>query len=58
MLLANGEKWSYQRRFTVTALRSFGVGKTVFADKIAEESKALADEFSLKKGNHSVLIFS
>ncbi len=40
--MASGESWKEQRRFTLTALRSFGVGKKSFEDKISEEAQYLA----------------
>ncbi|XP_022095813.1 cytochrome P450 2J6-like [Acanthaster planci] len=43
---ASGEKWTDLRRFSLTVLRSFGVGKTSFEEKIGEEAEALMKEMS------------
>ncbi|XP_022095856.1 cytochrome P450 2J6-like [Acanthaster planci] len=43
---ASGERWIELRRFCLTVLRSFGVGKTSFEEKIGEEAEALMKEMS------------
>ncbi|XP_072045010.1 cytochrome P450 2J4-like [Amphiura filiformis] len=47
---ASGETWKEQRRFTLTTLRSFGVGKRSFEENISEEVDALAKEISNLNG--------
>ncbi|XP_033627382.1 cytochrome P450 2U1-like [Asterias rubens] len=41
---ASGERWVELRRFCLTVLRSFGVGRSSFEDQIGTEAKALMDE--------------
>ncbi|XP_072024663.1 cytochrome P450 2J4-like [Amphiura filiformis] len=41
---ASGESWKQQRRFALSTLRGFGVGKRSFEEQISEETKALLDE--------------
>ncbi|XP_072048699.1 cytochrome P450 2J4-like [Amphiura filiformis] len=41
---SSGEAWKQQRRFTLTSLRSFGVGKRSFENCIAEEAEYLTKE--------------
>ncbi|XP_072051373.1 cytochrome P450 2J4-like [Amphiura filiformis] len=50
LVQASGEPWKHQRRFTLTTLRSFGVGKRNFEENIAEEVKHLSQEISLLEG--------
>ncbi|XP_022095727.1 cytochrome P450 2J6-like [Acanthaster planci] len=48
--MASGEPWIELRRFCLTVLRSFGVGKTSFEEKIGEEAEALMKEMSSFNG--------
>ncbi|XP_075717027.1 cytochrome P450 2K4-like isoform X1 [Rhinoderma darwinii] len=44
ILFANGENWKVMRRFTISTLRDFGMGKKTIENKINEES-----DFLIKK---------
>ncbi len=48
--LCSGEPWIQQRRFTLTTMRSFGVGKKSFEQQIAEETGHLMSEFQKHNG--------
>ncbi|XP_038058681.1 cytochrome P450 2J6-like [Patiria miniata] len=48
--MASGEKWIELRRFCLTVLRSFGVGKTSFEEKIGTEAEELMKEMSAFNG--------
>ncbi len=41
---ASGERWVELRRFCLTVLRSFGVGRSSFEEQIGTEAEALMDE--------------
>ena len=48
--MSNGDSWKEHRRFSLTVLRSFGVGKRSFEDQIATESEYLMTEISSGEG--------
>ncbi|XP_029451962.1 cytochrome P450 2K6-like isoform X2 [Rhinatrema bivittatum] len=51
ILFSHGENWKVMRRFTLTTLRDFGMGKRTLEDKIAEECSFLLKSFESQKGN-------
>lgn len=50
ILFANGESWKEMRRFALTTLRDFGMGKRTAEDKIVEECHYLIEMFEEHKG--------
>uniref|UniRef100_UPI003AACC4DC cytochrome P450 2K1-like isoform X1 n=1 Tax=Centroberyx gerrardi TaxID=166262 RepID=UPI003AACC4DC len=50
ILLANGDSWKEMRRFALTNLRDFGMGKKASEEKIIEESHNLIEVFEKYKG--------
>ncbi|XP_067333097.1 cytochrome P450 2K1-like isoform X2 [Channa argus] len=50
ILFANGESWKELRRFSLTTLRDFGMGKRVAEEKILEECQHLIQLFDKHKG--------
>ncbi|XP_072043074.1 cytochrome P450 2J4-like [Amphiura filiformis] len=46
---ACGESWKQQRRFSLSTLRGFGVGKRTFEGQISQETQTLLDEFGKRQ---------
>ncbi|XP_062303960.1 cytochrome P450 2K1-like isoform X1 [Osmerus eperlanus] len=50
ILFANGDSWKEMRRFALTTLRDFGMGKKMSEEKIIEECQYLIQEFEKHEG--------
>uniref|UniRef100_A0A803YM35 CP2K6 protein n=1 Tax=Meleagris gallopavo TaxID=9103 RepID=A0A803YM35_MELGA len=50
IVFARGENWKVMRRFTLTTLRDFGMGKKAIEDHVVEEYGYLADIIESQKG--------
>ncbi|KAJ0065308.1 hypothetical protein NL108_007016 [Boleophthalmus pectinirostris] len=50
LFMSNGEKWKKQRRFALSTLRSFGLGKSTMEQCICEEIQNLQEEIQSYKG--------
>ncbi|XP_069830383.1 uncharacterized protein [Dendropsophus ebraccatus] len=50
LVFSNGENWKIMRRFTISTLRDFGMGKSTIEEKIADECTYLTTYFASFKG--------
>ncbi|XP_018430597.1 PREDICTED: cytochrome P450 2K1-like [Nanorana parkeri] len=51
IVFSNGNNWKAMRRFALSTLRDFGMGKRTIEDKIIEECHSLMNVFKAYKGN-------
>lgn len=51
ILFNNGDSWKEMRRFALSTLKDFGMGKRISETKIIEECRCLIEEFEKHKGD-------
>ncbi|XP_066452324.1 cytochrome P450 2D17-like [Eleutherodactylus coqui] len=57
VLARYGSSWKEQRRFTLTTLRNFGMGKKSLEERVTEEAQFLCSEFKSQKDQFNPQFF-
>lgn len=52
LIMSNGQEWKEQRRFTLTTLRNFGLGKKSLEERMQEEAYHLNQAIEEEKGGY------
>ena len=52
ILFPNGDNWKEMRRFALSNLRDYGMGKKIAEEKILEECQYLIEVFEKHKGRY------